>query len=138
VELFLAGGDNRAGAFFDIQAQQAPVVEVSRSFYFDPVGTGLTVFLGPTEVRLMELCWTHGPLTVKKAVFYWDSGSKPAYTTLMTILGRLVEKGLLTKGKSGRSFVYTPTIGRDAFIADRLATIVACLRTNFPAALKAR
>lgn len=35
-------------------------------------------------------------------------GGDPAYTTVLTILSRLYEKGLVTRARSGRGYVYTP------------------------------
>jgi predicted transcriptional regulator len=41
--------------------------------------------------------------------------SRPlAYTTIMTVLERLVRKGKLTRRKVGRAFVYSPEASRDA------------------------
>ena len=37
-----------------------------------------------------------------------------AYTTVMTVLDRLVKKGGLERKKSGRSFIYVPLLSRDA------------------------
>jgi predicted transcriptional regulator len=37
-----------------------------------------------------------------------------AYTTIMTVLERLVRKGKLTRRKTGRAFVYSPETSRDA------------------------
>ena len=101
------------------------------SFYFDPDGSGLTVFLGPTETRLMELAWKHRSLTVKKAIYYLGA-KKQAYTTIMTVMSRLSEKGLLKRTKEGRSFVYEPAVEREAFIRSRVKTLSDCLRKNFP------
>jgi predicted transcriptional regulator len=36
-----------------------------------------------------------------------------AYTTIMTVLDRLVRKGLLARRKEGRAFVYVPQMPRD-------------------------
>ena len=42
------------------------------------------------------------------------SGSKPlAYTTVMTLLERLARKGLVSRRKVGRAFLYAPQIPRD-------------------------
>ncbi len=110
---------------------------MSGSFYFDPDGKGLTVFLGPTEARLMEMAWKHGPLTVKKAIFLWQPPPKPAYTTIMTILSKLADKGLLSRSKDDRSFVYGPVSDRARFLQERVARVSTCLRTNFPESFKA-
>ena len=41
--------------------------------------------------------------------------SRPlAYTTIMTVLDRLVRKGKLTRRKVGRAFVYSPETSRDS------------------------
>jgi len=60
---------------------------------------------GEREAEILDvLLAAHGPLTP------WDvtrrlSGS-PAYTTVVTVLSRMVEKGLLTRAKQGRAFAY--------------------------------
>jgi predicted transcriptional regulator len=36
-----------------------------------------------------------------------------AYTTIMTVLERLVRKGKIVRRKSGRAFVYSPATSRD-------------------------
>ena len=59
------------------------------SFYFDPTATGLAVFLGPTEARLMELAWARRRLTVKSALTRLGPDGQLAYTTVSTILNRL-------------------------------------------------
>lgn len=110
---------------------------MSGTFYFDPDGKGLTVFLGRTEARLMELTWKHGPLTVKKALFLWQPAPKPAYTTVMTILSKLADKGLLHRSKDDRSFVYSPIFDRAGFLLDRVSRVTTCLKTNFPDSIKA-
>lgn len=101
------------------------------SFYFDPDGSGLTVFLGPTEAKIMELCWKHRTLTVKKAVFHLGGSKKQAYTTVMTVMFRLAEKGILKRRKEGRSFVYEPAVEREPFLAGRAKLVTACLKRNF-------
>ena len=102
------------------------------SFYFDPDGSGLTVFLGPTEAKLMELCWKHRTLTVKKAVYHLGGSDKQAYTTVMTVMSRLADKGILKRRKEGRSFTYEPAVEREVYISDRVKVVSACLKRNFP------
>jgi predicted transcriptional regulator len=101
------------------------------SFYFDVNGNGPTVFLGPSEARLMEVAWTQSSLTVKSALFHLGETSGTAYTTVSTLLNRLREKGLLSRRKKGRNFVYEATIGREEFIRTRVAAVQVCLKRNF-------
>ena len=100
-------------------------------FYFDPTAKGLEVFLGPTEAALMELAWEHDSLTVKRALYFLDDNRDRAYTTVMTVLKRLSDKGLLKRRKSGRGYVYTPAVDRMTFLRDRIGTIKACLKQDF-------
>lgn len=100
-------------------------------FYFDPEGEGLAVFLGRTEAILMELAWTQGEVTVKSALSFWPRTPRPAYTTAMTVMVRLFEKGLLTRTRKGRNFVYTPTTSRDKFLKERIKTVRDCLKSQF-------
>ena len=99
------------------------------AFYFDPHADGLTVFMGATEALLMELVWKQGTMTVKRALSLINTESKPAYTTVMTVLNRLVEKQLLKRTKNGRHYVYSTTISRDDFLSQRIETVRNCLAT---------
>lgn len=80
----------------------------------------------------MELCWERGPLTGKKVLFHWSGGSKPAYTTVTTVLARLADKELLQRRKQGRFYVYSPAITREEFIEKRLNLVLSCLDKHFP------
>jgi len=102
------------------------------SFYFDPAGDGLRVFLGPTEAELMELAWEHKTLTVKSALFFLGDRTPRAYTTVMTVLARLADKGLLTRRKDGRTYAYSPAVSRDEFLQSRTTAVRDCLKRNFP------
>lgn len=103
----------------------------ARSFYFDPQATGTAVFLGSAEARLMELAWKKRELTVKQALLFMDKNNKPAYTTVMTVLAHLAQKGLLVREKEGRGFVYRPAMDRKSFIKQRLEIVTKCLKKNF-------
>lgn len=70
--------------------------------------------LGPLETRLMDVAWTAGrPLSVQDVV---DRLGDANYKTVMTVLNRLVEKGMLTRELDGRAYRYHPAHGRDAFL----------------------
>jgi BlaI family transcriptional regulator, penicillinase repressor len=68
----------------------------------------------PLELLCLNALWSLGEGNVK-AVQGVVAQSRPlAYTTIMTVLERLVRKGKLTRRKAGRSFVYAPETSRDA------------------------
>ena len=64
--------------------------------------------LGPLERRVMERLWAAGPQTVGQVLDAVNANAaRPlAYTTVMTILVRLFEKGYLTRQREGRLFRY--------------------------------
>src|SRR4030095_1768381 len=75
--------------------------------------------LGPLERQVMETLWAHGvPATVRDLT---PAFPEAAYTTLMTTLDRLHRKGMLTREKAGRAFIYHPKLNRAAFEAARAA-----------------
>jgi predicted transcriptional regulator len=67
----------------------------------------------PLELACLKALWTLEEGNVR-AVQQVVAQSRPlAYTTIMTVLDRLVRKGKLTRRKVGRSFVYSPAASRD-------------------------
>ena len=68
----------------------------------------------PLELLCLRALWTLGEGNVN-AVRQIVAESRPlAYTTIMTVLDRLVRKGMLARRKVGRSFSYAPQSTRDA------------------------
>jgi predicted transcriptional regulator len=67
----------------------------------------------PLELLCLRALWSLGDGNVT-AVRQIVAQSRPlAYTTIMTVLDRLVRKGMLGRRKVGRSFVYAPQATRD-------------------------
>jgi len=68
----------------------------------------------PLELLCLRALWSLGEGNVR-AVQDIVARSRPlAYTTIMTVLDRLVRKGKLARHKVGRAFVYAPQTSRDA------------------------
>ena len=68
----------------------------------------------PLELLCLRALWSLGEGNVK-AVQQIVAESRPlAYTTIMTVLDRLVRKGMLARRKVGRSYAYAPQATRDA------------------------
>ena len=84
--------------------------------------TGLAHIFGELEAKLMEAVWFLGSPSVKDVVNYWDESLN--YKTAMTVLNRLVEKGVLTRQKLGRIFVYQAVVSRDELLADVVEQVV--------------
>lgn len=71
---------------------------------------GVEDVLGPLGAAVMRIAWSQGESTVGSALQVLNQGRRQplAYTTVMTILGRLFERGLLARERRGRQFVYRP------------------------------
>ncbi len=82
---------------------------------FKPHKIGYKKVLGDLEADIMKVVWKHNRVTVRDVYEQLRLEKTLAYTTVMTIMGRLAEKGLLQKEPQGNAFVYTPTISEDDF-----------------------
>ena len=68
----------------------------------------------PLDLLCLQALWSLREGNVK-AVQEAVAKSRPlAYTTIMTVLERLVRKGKLKRRKVGRAFLYAPEASRDA------------------------
>ena len=79
------------------------------------IATMETASLGPLEQRVMVHLWHVGPATVGEVRDALNAGAKRqlAYTTVMTILVRLDEKGYVSRTREGRLFRYTAAFAED-------------------------
>jgi predicted transcriptional regulator len=77
--------------------------------------------LGELEGDVMEHLWRHGEATVRTVLEGINAAAdKPrAYTTVMTVMGNLDRKGLLTRRREGKTDIYTPVMSRQAYIDAR-------------------
>jgi predicted transcriptional regulator len=66
--------------------------------------------LGPLESAVMDVIWSHGESDVDGVKAHLTVPL--AYTTVMTTLSRLFEKGLLHRRKVGKAFLYSESISK--------------------------
>ena len=67
----------------------------------------------PLEMLCLKALWSLGEGKVKDVRRLVCETRPLAYTTIMTVLDRLVRKGTLTRRKTGRAYVYAPVLARD-------------------------
>lgn len=79
--------------------------------------------LGPLESRVMEVVWRRPNCNVRDVIARLPEPL--AYTTVMTTLDRLYKKGLLTRLKSERAFVYAPRLSRPQWARRRAGEFMA-------------
>ena len=69
--------------------------------------------LTDAELRLMEVIWEKGSASVNEVVEALPKRNPLAYSTVLTTLRILEEKGYLKHIKDGRAFIYRSVVGRD-------------------------
>lgn len=76
--------------------------------------------LGSLEAKIMQALWDRPEqfLPVRDTLALLSADL--AYTTVMTVMNRLHEKGLLRRRRQGRAWTYRAAITREAYIASRM------------------
>ena len=73
------------------------------------------------ESEVMEQLWSSGEASVRSVMEALNAQAKAdrAYTTYMTVMARLHDKGLLARRRDGKTDYYTPAYERDEYMALR-------------------
>jgi predicted transcriptional regulator len=79
----------------------------------------------PAELRVMKALWELGKGSVSDVRAELQSrGNELAYTTVMTLLGRLAAKNAVVVDKTREPFLYKPAFRRESVLAERLREFV--------------
>lgn len=99
---------------------------------FKPGEQGLNKVLGNLESEVMDIVWLKGEeVTVRDVYEVLASKRKLAYTTIMTIMVRLAEKGILVSRKDGKTLYFLPAMSRQDFTASVVGDVVDSLLEDF-------
>ena len=81
--------------------------------------------LTPAELRVMKALWELGSASVAEVrAELATRGHEVAYTTVMTLLGRLAAKSAVQVDKTREPFVYKPAHRRESVLRERLREFV--------------
>ena len=87
---------------------------------------------GDLQDEVMQIMWRLGESTVDDVREAQPERSRCAYTTIQTVMNRLLDRGLLERRKRSKAFVYKPQFDESELVArsigDRLATASAGAR----------
>ena len=72
-----------------------------------------SILLTRQELQIMKVVWERGSATVKDVCAVMSRNKPTAYTTILTLMGILEEKGALSHVRSGRAYVYQPLLSRN-------------------------
>ncbi|MFQ5855602.1 MAG: BlaI/MecI/CopY family transcriptional regulator [Anaerolineae bacterium] len=77
--------------------------------------TGLARLFGELEAQVMEIVWQLDEATVNDVLIRLSD--EHHYNTVMTVMSRLADKGILVRRREGRAHIYEPVEDRDTFLA---------------------
>ncbi len=88
--------------------------------------------LTDAELRLMDVLWEKGSATVSDVVEALPKNPQLAYSTVLTTMRILENKGYLRHTKDGRAFVYHPVVGREQARQSAVSHLVHRFFENSP------
>jgi len=85
--------------------------------------------LGTAELEVLKTLWDEGPATVREVMNHLHRrrgrrGRKLAYTTVLTFLTRLEQKGYVRSDKSELAYVYRANVTREKVSRTRLHSLL--------------
>jgi predicted transcriptional regulator len=88
--------------------------------------------LGPLESEIMDVVWDAGEVTVRDVHRTLNDNRPIAYTTVMTTLGRLTDKGLLHRVEDQPAHRYSALVSREEYASSTVKSVVDWLVQHFP------
>jgi predicted transcriptional regulator len=82
--------------------------------------------LGPLEFKLLRILWKHDSLTAPQALEEYNRGADTplAYTTVMTLLGRMAEKNVLAVNREHQPYRFAAAISREQMLRQRVRDFI--------------
>jgi predicted transcriptional regulator len=91
-----------------------------------------SIILTRQELQIMKVVWDLGSATVKDVCTTLSRRKRTAYTTVLTLMGILEDKGVLVHVRSGRAYVYRPLLSRDQATRNQIRDLVSRLFDGRP------
>jgi BlaI family penicillinase repressor len=66
----------------------------------------------PAELEVLQVIWERGPSTVRQVMAALNQERPRAYTSVMSLMNVMAEKGLLHQKPKGRAFVYSAKVSQ--------------------------
>lgn len=100
-----------------------------KNFKYDEVG--LKRFFGSLEAKIMELLWEADELSIKEVQQHLEKDKPVNFNTVMTVMNRLVEKGILEKRVQGRLSLFQPVQSKEEFMEEQSKKLTENLLDEF-------
>jgi predicted transcriptional regulator len=87
------------------------------------------------ELEILKVLWEQGPSTVREVLGELNKSRERAYTSVMTMMNLMFEKGLLRREQEGRAFVYRPAAEQRATLSELVENLVGKAFDGSPSSL---
>src|SRR5687768_3241363 len=77
------------------------------------------------ELEVLKILWDQGPLTVREVMEALNSRRCRAYTSVMSLLNVMTEKGLVRRRPQGRAFLYEARVERERTLGSMVRDLVS-------------
>ncbi|AUX20891.1 uncharacterized protein SOCEGT47_013670 [Sorangium cellulosum] len=85
--------------------------------------------LGELEEAVLSALWSSAsPLSVREVLGRVQRRPALAYTTVLTVLDRLHEKGMVEREKQGKAFLYRARASKEAWLGEQAARMLTAER----------
>jgi BlaI family transcriptional regulator, penicillinase repressor len=78
----------------------------------------------PGELEVLKILWDEGPLTVRNVLEVLNRRRRRAYTSVMSLMNVMADKGLLKREPQGRAFLYRAAVARNKTVGRMLRDLL--------------
>lgn len=89
------------------------------------------MFFGPLEAQIMDILWAAPDLSIKDVQTKLGKDKDLNFNTVMTVMNRLIDKGVLTKTVVGRTSIFRPILSKERFLESQSKEISHNLVEDF-------
>ncbi len=92
----------------------------------------------PGELEVLKILWDRGPSTVREVMEVLNRQRQRAYTSVMSLLNVMTDKGLLEREPEGRAFLYRAQVSREKTLGQMVHDLLGRAFEGSASALVAR
>ncbi len=78
----------------------------------------------PAELEVLQIIWEHEPCTVREVMNFLKPKRARAYTSVMSLMNVMAEKGMLSQKPKGRAFIYSVKVSQDKTQSSMLSDLL--------------
>jgi BlaI family penicillinase repressor len=67
----------------------------------------------PAELEVLQIIWEHGPCTVREVMNLLSPKRSRAYTSVMSLMSVMADKGMLRQKAEGKAYIYSAKVSRN-------------------------